>query len=148
MSPDWKIRKATLADSEGLKNCMESAYAMYQKRMGGNRLPPMDVDYSAEIQHFPTWVVDANGRIFGGLIMMFKKNDATIANVAVDPEHQGKGIGSALINFAQSKAKEQGYSELHLATHVLLKENIALYQYLGWEVTERDETKVRMKKEI
>ncbi|MBV7317144.1 hypothetical protein [Shewanella sp. NIFS-20-20] len=33
-----------------------------------------------------------------------------------------------------------------IATHVLLNENIALYQHLGWEITRKDDTKVLMKK--
>lgn len=148
MNSVWKIREATPVDSEGLQSCMESAYATYQKRMGGKRLPPMDVDYLSEIQNYPTWVVESNGIIFGGLIMVFGKDEASIANIAVDPKCQGKGIGSALMRFAQSYAKKKGFSELHLATHVLLDENISLYQYLGWNVTERDETRVHMKKDI
>jgi N-acetylglutamate synthase-like GNAT family acetyltransferase len=148
MNSAWKIREATTADSEGLKNCMASAYATYQERMGGKRLPPMDIDYLSEIQNYPTWVAESNGSILGGLIMVFEENEASIANIAVNPKSQGEGIGSALMNFAESKAREKHFSELHLATHVLLNENISLYKHLGWEVTERDENRVYMKKVI
>jgi len=142
----WHIRNATPADSEDLKGCMEAAYATYQERMHGERLPPMDVDYTTEISNYPTWVVESKGSVLGGLIMSFENNQASIANIAVDPNFQGQGIGSALLNFAESKAKENGYSSLHLATHVLLNENISLYQHLGWEETGRDRTRVFMKK--
>ena len=127
---------------------MESAYAAYQNRMGGERLPPMDVDYSLEIENYPTWVAESNGIIHGGLIMTFDNDEAKIANIAVDPESQGQGIGSALMHFAESKARENGFSELHLSTHELLKENIALYRHLGWEETGRAEFTVAMKKTI
>ncbi len=148
MNTTWKIRQATPADADGLDLCMESAYATYQPRMGGKRLPPMDVDYAAEIQNYPTWVVESNGSIVGGLIMVFDKDEASIANIAVDPRCQGQGIGRALMNHAEATAREKHFSELFLATHVLLSENIALYQYLGWEEIARDETRVRMKKAI
>jgi len=144
----WHIREAVPEDSDSLKNCMESAYAAYQERMGGLRLPPMDVDYLSEIKNYPTWVVDSEGSILGGLIMVFENEQASIANIAVDPRFQGQGIGGALIKVAESKAKDSSFSELHLATHVLLNENISLYQHLGWEETGRDETRVFMKKEI
>ena len=144
----WHIRKATPKDSTRLKYCMESAYAIYQERMGGTRLPPMDVDYSSEIKNYPTWVVESEGNILGGIIMVFEENQASIANIAVDPKFQGHGIGGELMRFAELKAREKNYSELHLATHVLLKENISLYRHLGWEETGRDETRVFMKKEI
>ena len=112
------------------------------------RLPPMVTDYSEEIRNLPTWVADSNGSIVGGLTMMFEDDKALLANVAVDPAYQGHGIGSALISFAESRAGEKGYSELHLATHVLLTENIAMYQHLGWEEIQRNQTRVVMKKKL
>jgi len=142
------IREATSEDSESLKNCMESAYARYQERMGGVRLPPMDVDYLSEIKNYPTWVIESGGNILGGLIMLFENDQASIANVAVNPKFQGQGVGGELIKFAESKARENNFSELRLATHVLLDESTSLYRHLGWEETGRDETRVFMKKEI
>jgi GNAT superfamily N-acetyltransferase len=116
--------------------------------MGEVRLPPMDVDYSSEIKNYPTWVVESESNILGGLIMVFENDQASIANIAIDPKFQGLGIGGALMEFAETQARENGFSELHLATHILLIENIFLYHHLGWVETGRDETKVFMKKEI
>ena len=148
MELTWHIREATPEDSASLKECMGSAYTAYQERMGGVRLPPMDADYMSEIKNYPTWVIESQGSILGGLIMVFENNQASIANIAVDPKFQGQGIGGTLMKFAESKANENSFSELHLATHVLLNENISLYQHLGWEETGRDETRVFMKKGI
>ena len=143
-----QIREASPEDSESLKICMESAYSTYQERMGEMRLPPMDVDYISEIKNYPTWVIVSEGRVLGGLIMMFDSDQASIANVAVIQKFHGQGLGGELMRFAESKARKKGYSELHLATHVLLDENISLYRHLGWEETGRDETRVFMAKEI
>ena len=148
MSITWKIREARTEDSDGLKSCMESSYATYQDRMGGERLPPMDVDYLSEILNYPTWVVASGENILGGLIMVFENNEASIANIAVDTKFQGQGIGSALMKFAESKAKEKHLFELHLATHILLLENISLYKHLGWVETGRDNTRVFFRKTI
>ncbi len=148
METSWQIRKATAEDAAGLELCMELAYATYQEKMGGKRLPPMDADYASEIEHYPTWVVEADGRIIGGLIMMFETDQATIANIAIDPRLQGQGIGGRLMKLAESKAREKDFSELHLATHVLLNENISLYRHLGWQEVNRDETRVFMKKDL
>lgn len=116
--------------------------------MGGARLPPMDADYGSEIRDYPCWVVDADGRIAGGLIMTFEEKRATIANIAVDPGFQGHGIGGALMRFAEEKARERGFTDLHLATHVLLQENLSLYRHLGWEETGRDDTRVFLRKHL
>jgi GNAT superfamily N-acetyltransferase len=148
MGVAWQIRSATLEDAEGLKKSMESAYAPYQERMGGERLPPMDVDYSSEIANYPTWVVESVGEILGGLIMVFENENAAIANIAVDSKFQGKGIGGELLKFAESQAKRRNFPQLYLTTHILLKENLSLYRHLGWKEIGRDNTKVFMKKSI
>ena len=148
MDPAWHIRKAIPDDSDSLKNCMVSAYAVYEERMGGVHLPPMDVDYLFEIRNYPTWVVESEGNVLGGLIMVFENDQASIANIAVDPGFQGQGIGSALMKFAESKAIENGFAELQLATHALLNENISLYQHLGWKETGKDESRIFMTKRI
>lgn len=145
MGLSWEIREATPEDAVGLKSCMESAYSHYQKRMGGERLPPMDVDYLDEIEKYPCWVIDAEGIILGGLIMVFDNQKASLANISIDPKFQGLGIGGELIRFAKAQAKDKKYSELHLATHILLEENISLYQHLGWEKTGKEGKKVLMK---
>jgi ribosomal protein S18 acetylase RimI-like enzyme len=127
---------------------MESAYAAYQDRMGGMRLPPMDVDYAAEIENYPCWVVESAGEILGGLIMIFSADRAQIANIAVAPQAQGQGIGGKLMKLAELEARKRGFAELHLATHATLSENISLYRHLGWEETGKDANKVYMQKKI
>jgi GNAT superfamily N-acetyltransferase len=145
---DWTIRKAVIADAARLQRCMESAYASYQQRMAGQRLPPMDLDYDAEIQDFPTWVAEREGVIGGGLTMVFEDDYASIANIAVHPRFQGQGLGGALLRFAEIQAKDGSFSELRLTTHVQLVENISLYSHLGWNEYQRDNTRVYMKKTL
>lgn len=146
MHPTWQVREATPADADSLENCMQSAYAVYQPRMGGMRLPPMDADYSSEIRIYPAWVAASGNSVLGGLIMSFDNGQATIANISVHPDFQGQGIGSSLMKFAETKARENDFAELSLATHVLLEENIAMYRHLGWIEINRDEFRVYMKK--
>lgn len=148
MRNDWNIRKAIHEDAIGLQKCMEFAYAPYQDRMNGKRLPPIDIDYSLEIRDYPTWVVEKNEKIIGGLIMMFENDYASLANISVHPEFQGEGIGNALMEFAQTIAKEKNYSTIRLATHILLTENVSLYLHLGWREIQRDDTRVYMQKDL
>ena len=148
MKQQSNTRKAVLEDAGALQKCMESAYAPYQVRMDGIRLPPMDVDYSIEIVKYSTWVAELNGEIVGGLIMVFEDDHASIANIAVHPEFQGHGLGGGLMRFAEAIAKEKNYAELSLATHVLLTENLSLHTYLGWKEIARDVVRVYMKKDI
>ena len=142
----WRIRAARADDAAGLSRCMTAAYAAYQARLGGERLPPLETDYAAEIRDYPVWVVERDGRIVGGLIMTLTGDEASIANIAVDPACQGQGIGGALIRFAEARARERGHGRLDLATHALLRESQALYRHLGWRETARDATRVFMRK--
>jgi GNAT superfamily N-acetyltransferase len=148
VSDNSSIRKANIGDAIHLKACMVLAYAAYQERMGGARLPPMDVDYSSEIENYPCWVVESAGEILGGLIMTFAADRAQIANIAVAPQVQGQGIGGKLLKFAESEAGKRGFFELHLATHALLSENISLYRHLGWEQSGKESNRVSMQKKI
>ncbi len=127
---------------------MQQAYAAYLDRMQGKHLPPMDVDYSHEIKQYPVWVLETEGQVVGGIILMCEATYLSIANLSVHPCVQGRGFGRELIKFAESKAIELGYLEVRLATHVLLTENISLYRHLGWLEYDRDDMRVYMKKII
>ena len=144
----WTIRKAVLSDADSLNACMQAAYKIYTVRLGGRILPPMAVDYEDEIRSFPVYVAESNGKLVGGLILMPEDGHMTIANIAVHPQFQGNGLGRGLMEFGEIKAKQKGYSELRLATHILLTENLSLYSHLGWFETGRDESRVYMKKII
>ena len=58
-------------------------------------------------------------------------------NIAVLPECQGKGHGRVLIEFAEAEARRRGFQEIHLYTHALMTENIALYRRIGFVETRR-----------
>jgi GNAT superfamily N-acetyltransferase len=141
------LREATLEDAARLRDCMIAAYSGYQERLQGIQLPPLIVDYAAEISNYPTWVADRDGEIVAGLIMTFN-SVAMLSNIAVHPQAQGNGLGRRLLDFAEQQAKEQGFSRMRLATHRLLTENISLYQHFGWELVGQDEERVTMEKSI
>ena len=148
MASAANIRVANTNDAARLRHCMESAYAPYLERMGGARLPPMDVDYAAEIENFPCWIVDCAGDILGGLIMVFAEDQASNANIAVNPHAQGQGIGGMLMRFAESTARKKGFARLQLTTHALLNENLSLYAHPGWQETGREGDRVYLHKEL
>ncbi len=148
MPERWAIRPATEADAAGLTRCMQAAYAIYEDEMEGERLPPLDVDYAEEIRGYPTWVVELDGEIVGGLILVFEGERASLANVAVDPRFHGRGIGGGLLAHAEREARSRGYREMELATHIKLDVNVSLYEYLGWRETSRDTVRVTMRKRL
>lgn len=145
---EWVLRKAVHSDSRSLADCMHAAYQMYNARMGGKSLPPMFVNYEAEIDQYPVWIAEADGKLAGAIILDREKAHLSVANIAVHPEFQGMGLGRKLLDLAESEARKGGFSEMQLATHVLLTENLALYSHLGWVETGRDEMRVYMTKRL
>lgn len=61
-----------------------------------------------------------------------------IKNVAVLPRHQGKGLGSRLLDHAERLAAGMGYAEIKLYTNERYAGNVAFYERLGYQV-EREE---------
>lgn len=136
MPKNWRIRRARRDDSAGLTACVEAAYQHYVARM--SQPPgPMLADYDAEIAQHQVWVVEDEGEIVGGLVLIPKDDHVLLDNIAVHPDYQGKGIGRALLELADAEALRQGYAELRLYTHEKMTENIALYSRIGWEETHR-----------
>jgi ribosomal protein S18 acetylase RimI-like enzyme len=60
-----------------------------------------------------------------------------IESVAVDPRHQGRGLGRRLMALAEAEARRQGRLAVRLYTNAKMTENIALYARLGYRETER-----------
>ena len=58
---------------------------------------------------------------------------AIVNQIAVHPEAQGRGIGSALLSSCSSWARQQGYERLALDTAVPAIHLVALYKRLGFE---------------
>ena len=50
------------------------------------------------------------------------------------------------MDHAENEAKRQGFGEMRLSTHVGMPENVAMYQYLGWQEYERSGNRVSMRK--
>lgn len=64
------------------------------------------------------WVAELDERPVGFVAVVFHDSPASgeIDMVAVDPDHQGRGIGSALMSFALDRISAAGVSLAHVAT--------------------------------
>jgi GNAT superfamily N-acetyltransferase len=96
----------------------------------------MDADYAEQLGRGVVWVAEEDGVV--GLIVLVEQPDAMlIENVAVDPRRQGEGIGGALLDFAEDRARAAGIDTVSLYTHEKMSENLALYTGRGYAETER-----------
>jgi ribosomal protein S18 acetylase RimI-like enzyme len=133
-----RLRPAVAADAPGLRALVESAYAVYVPRIG-LRPAPMDADYDDLVSRGLVTVAEVEGEMAGALVLIPAADHLLIDNVAVDPAHQGEGIGAALMRVAEERAQASGIGELRLYTHRLMTENRAWYARLGYEETGREQ---------
>jgi len=132
------IRQASSADRPAVERIVHAAYTKYVAPIGKSP-GPMNDDYAARIAQQAVWLLIASGEIAGILVLLEEDHHLLLDNVAVDPRHQGKGIGRALIDFAEQEAGRRGHAEIRLYTHQAMHENIAMYPRLGYEETGRGE---------
>jgi ribosomal protein S18 acetylase RimI-like enzyme len=125
------IRAATADDVESVRSVVDAAYRHYIARIGKPPGPMLD-NYARRIADAQTWVLEDAGRILGILVLEQGPPGLLLDNIAVLPGSQGKGFGRALIAFAEAEARRRGLGEIHLYTHALMSENIALYRRIGF----------------
>jgi ribosomal protein S18 acetylase RimI-like enzyme len=127
-------RRATAADLPAIKAIIDAAYAGYLTRM--DKPPgPMLRDYGPSVEDGTTWVA---GSPVTAVITLYPRDDhLLIENVAVHPSAQGRGLGRALMSFAEEEAVRLGFTRMSLFTHEVMTENLAIYARLGYVEVER-----------
>ena len=135
------IRRARREDIAPIEALVDAAYRHYVPRIGLRPLP-MDDDYQGRIARGEAYVT-GDDEVEGVLVLVAHEEYLLIDNVAVDPRHQGRGLGKALMLFAESHARAIGREELRLYTNVKMVENRAFYARLGYEEIEEIEIEGR-----
>jgi ribosomal protein S18 acetylase RimI-like enzyme len=120
------LRPATEADAARLSEVARAAYGRYVERVGRPPRPMLD-DYAAVVRSDDVTVAERGGCIAGFIVLRVTDDGFLIDNVAVDPSHQGTGVGRALLEHADGAARHAGFDSIYLYTHELMTENQALY---------------------
>jgi GNAT superfamily N-acetyltransferase len=95
------LRPARPDDAAILAAIAEAAYRHYVPRIG--RPPgPMLADYDAVLAGSEVWVAEHDDRPGGFVVLRTAPDHLLIENVAVYPDHQGRGIGTALLDWPAS----------------------------------------------
>jgi ribosomal protein S18 acetylase RimI-like enzyme len=128
------LRGATAADLPAIKAIIDAAYARYLTQM--DKPPaPMLRDYGPSIEDGTTWVT---GSPVSAVLTLYPRDGhLLVENIAVHPGAQGRGLGRALMSFAEQEAARRGFSRMALVTHEVMTENQALYARLGYTEVER-----------
>jgi len=145
-----RLRSARAPDATAVAVLVDAAYGHYVARIG--RQPsPMCEDYAEVIRTRAVTIAEHAGSIVGVIVLAVTGEGFLIENVAVRPSHQGRGIGKALLQFAESQARRAGFDSVYLYTHEKMTENRALYASLGYAQYERgvgDAPRVYLRKQL
>jgi ribosomal protein S18 acetylase RimI-like enzyme len=129
-----EIRLATPSDLPAIRAVIDAAYTRYLTRMD-KKPAPMLRDYAPSVQAGTTWVV---GSPVTAVLTLYPREDLLyVENVAVAPSAQGRGLGRALMEFAEQEAARRGLDRMALVTHEVMTENQAIYARLGYAEIER-----------
>ena len=115
---------------------MREAYALYVPR-SGREPAPMTADYAELVGRDEVWVAEEGGDVAGVLVLRPRPASLFLENVAVAPARQGRGIGSALLAFAEEHARSLGLGEITLYTNDRMTENLRFYLARGYVETDR-----------
>jgi GNAT superfamily N-acetyltransferase len=129
--PEYSFRSASGADVPKVAALVDAAYGHYVERFG--MLPrPMTDDYAEVIANQRVTVAEGHGTIVGVIVLTVDDEGLLIDNVAVEPSYRGKGLGRALLEFAEAEARRTGFDSIHLYTHEKMTENLAIYSKIGY----------------
>ncbi len=107
---------------------------------GSVDMPPLTQsleELEGELHESDGWVARVGGRLVGAIRTREADDLLLIGRIAIAPDMQGSGIGSALLEAAESSS---GAEQAELFTGSLSEANIRLYESCGYVETERVDT--------
>jgi [ribosomal protein S18]-alanine N-acetyltransferase len=94
---------------------------------------PKESFYQAHSSGQIVLTAEINGQICGFLVARVTEDEAEILNMAVDPAHRRKGIGSTLLLAAISAAQAQNGKNIYLEVRESNSAAISFYRQHGFE---------------
>ncbi|MNE70929.1 putative N-acetyltransferase YvbK [compost metagenome] len=115
------------------------------RQLNVNEQPPMELllladpsrkiveEYTSRGQCF---IAEVDNSIIGVYVLLQTRPETVeLVNIAVDENHQGKGIGKQLVNHAIQNAKQLGFKTIEIGTGNSSIGQLALYQKCGFRIT-------------
>jgi len=131
------LRRATTADRAAVEALQQTAYAKNRPLLGVEPLPLL-ADYVQVFTDYEVYLAESDGVLDGVLILEPRADDLLIWSIATAPHAQGRGTGSAMLAFANGRARALGVPCIRLYTGAPLTFNIAWYGRQGY-IHERTE---------
>ena len=106
----YSFRPAAAPDASKVAELVDAAYGHYVERIGV--LPgPMTDDYAEVIGTHRVTLAEQHGAVVGVIVLAVTDEGFLVDNVAVHPGHRGRGLGRALLEFAEAEARRAGFED-------------------------------------
>ncbi len=132
------IRTITTEDAALLKDLIQQAFEQYRDRLD----PPSGVFTETvehlvqKIEHGGGFIALADQQAVGAVLYEPLEGGIYLGRLAVLPAYRGKGIGRLLVAAVENAAREQGFEHVWLGVRVVLPENRAMFERMGYHVVE------------
>jgi N-acetylglutamate synthase-like GNAT family acetyltransferase len=107
-----KFRRANPADKEVIQRISADAYTPAYMVVLGTIPKPATEDYGTRIEKGEVWILEAEDEPTGVAVLEERADHLLVYSVAVKPDAQRKGYGTALLDFADQRAIGLGLREV------------------------------------
>jgi ribosomal protein S18 acetylase RimI-like enzyme len=130
---DLRIRPATAADRSHLIPLINSAFSVETFLQG----PRTDEERLATAMEKGTILVaeDAEGRLLASVYTELRGTHGYVGMLAVDPEHQGGGLGRHLMKATEERFRAHGCDTVEITVLSLRPELLPIYRRFGFVET-------------
>lgn len=97
----------------------------------------MVADFPAALREGRLEILQSGQRAIGYLVSDTRQSSLFVENVAIDPQHQGKGYGGSVFALLETRARTAGLRAIELYTNEKMTENLKFYPRLGFEEIDR-----------
>ncbi|MBO9609690.1 MAG: GNAT family N-acetyltransferase [Paenibacillaceae bacterium] len=118
---------------------------MQIRKLNVNEIPPFELLLVADpsrklveeyLQRGNCFIGEWNDQVMGVYVLLPTRPDTVeLVNVAVDENHQGKGLGKQLVKHAIQMARGLGFKTIEVGTGNSGVGQLALYQKCGFRIT-------------
>ena len=149
MSTELRIRQATEADADAIRDINKRAWPGYtthellERRHGMLNGRPWAEHIASAVaanmrgRNVTTFVAEREGRVIGYATAQIAKDKpsdtGTVGYNAVDPDHRGRGVGTALIRHVVAFLEEKGARVLTVVTLEIDEPVRRIYERLGFK---------------
>ncbi len=131
------IRRAVAADAAAIRLLTREAYAPWVEAVGREPLP-MTADYDVAVRDHLIDLAYCGHELCALVEMVVEPGCLLLENLAVSPDHQGRGLGTTLLRHAEKQAEQLGLSTIRLYTNRAFGSNVPYYERYGFAI-EREE---------